>query len=81
MRRDARRHRSPNAGWPEAATAASLGLALAGPRSYGGAVTEDPYLNAEGRRMLHPQDIDDAVGLVWRAWAVLLAAAVMFSLS
>lgn len=34
--RDARKHRSPNAGWPEAAMAGALGIALAGPRSYGG---------------------------------------------
>ncbi len=35
MRRDARLHRSPNAGWPESAFAGGLGLALAGPRQYG----------------------------------------------
>ncbi len=79
-RRDAALHRSPNAGWPEAATAASLGLALAGPRVYGGAVTDDPYLNAEGRRAAHPQDIDEALALVWRAWGVVLGVAVAVSL-
>ena len=36
--RDASRHRSPNAGWPEAAMAGALGLRLAGPRQYPGAV-------------------------------------------
>ena len=81
MRRDARRHRSPNAGWPEAAMAASLGVALAGPRSYGGTVTEDPSLNAAGRRTLDPQDIEDAVALVWRAWGVVLGAATVVSLT
>ena len=80
MRRDARRHRSPNAGWPEAAMAASLGVALAGPRSYGGTLTEDPYLNAAGRRALDPQDVEDAVALVWRAWGVVLGVAVAVSL-
>lgn len=80
MRRDAGLHRSPNAGWPEAATAASLGIALAGPRSYGGVVTGDPYLNPEGRRALHPQDIESAVALVWRAWGVVLGVAVAVSL-
>ena len=35
MRRDARRHRSPNAGWPEAAMAGALGVRLSGPRVYG----------------------------------------------
>ena len=42
--RDAGKHRSPNAGWPEAAMAGALGLALAGPRVYGG---------VDGRRRLH----------------------------
>ncbi len=80
MRRDAGLHRSPNAGWPEAATAASLGIALAGPRSYGGVITGDPYLNPEGRRALHPQDVEDAVALLWRAWGVVLGVAVAVSL-
>jgi adenosylcobinamide-phosphate synthase len=77
MRRDAGKHRSPNAGWPEAAVAATLGLALAGPRVYGGVVTEDPYLNAEGRREADADDIADAIWLIWRAWAVVLAVAVV----
>jgi len=76
MRRDAPKHRSPNAGWPEAAVAATLGLALAGPRVYRGVVTEDPYLNPEGRCEAEAQDIEDAIWLVWRAWAVVLAVAV-----
>ena len=44
--RDARRHRSPNAGWPEAAMAGALGLKLAGPRSYGGVAVLDAYMGA-----------------------------------
>ena len=48
--RDAGLHRSPNAGWPEAAMAGALGLALGGPRSYGGAPVSAPCLNATGRR-------------------------------
>jgi adenosylcobinamide-phosphate synthase len=77
MWRDARLHRSPNAGWPEAATAAVLGLALAGPRIYGGVLTDDAYLNAEGNRDAMPDDIRRAVALVWRAWGLLLALAVL----
>jgi len=56
MWRDARLHRSPNAGWPESAIAAALGVALAGPRRYGGHVAPDPFLNAEGRAAT-PDDI------------------------
>jgi adenosylcobinamide-phosphate synthase len=77
MWRDARLHRSPNAGWPESAMAAVLGLALAGPRIYGGVLTDDPYLNAGGSRDAMPDDIRRAVALVWRAWGLLLALAVL----
>jgi len=75
MWRDARLHRSPNAGWPEAAVAASLGIQLAGPRIYGGAATADPSLNPEGRAPA-PGDIDAACDLIWRGWAVLLSLAI-----
>lgn len=43
--RDARHHRSPNAGWPEAALAAALGVRLSGPRNYGDRMAEEPWLN------------------------------------
>jgi len=48
MLRDARKHRSPNAGWPEAAMAGALDLALAGPRRYGDIVVTDPWMG-DGR--------------------------------
>lgn len=67
MLTDAGKHRSPNAGWPEAAMAAALGLALAGPRHYGGIIVGDPFLNEHGRRDARPEDI-------WRALRVYLAA-------
>ena len=47
MIRDARRHRSPNAGWPEAAMAGALGIRLSGPRVYGDRASDEPWLNAE----------------------------------
>ena len=71
---DAPRHRSWNAGWPEAAMAGVLGVALSGPRSYNGRVTDQPFINAKGRKDLGPDDIDAAVMLLWRAWAGLLFA-------
>ena len=46
MWRDARRHRSVNAGWPEAAFAGALGVRLSGPRRYGDTVVSEPWLNA-----------------------------------
>ena len=45
MRQDARHHRSPNAGWPEAAMAGALDVRLGGPRSYGDEVADEPWLN------------------------------------
>ena len=77
MWRDAPLHKSPSAGWPEAATAASLGIALAGPRVYDGVLTDDPYMNAGGRKAAGPADIEDAVRVIWRTWWVVLGVAVL----
>ena len=74
--RDARRHRSPNAGWPEAAMARALGIALAGPRAYNGQRQEFAWVNATGRRPLLAQDIEAAVAVLWQTWALALAAVV-----
>jgi adenosylcobinamide-phosphate synthase len=71
MLRDAGKHRSPNAGWPEAATAGALGLALAGPRRYGELVVDDPWLG-DGRARASPSDIGAALRLY--LYACLLAA-------
>jgi adenosylcobinamide-phosphate synthase len=49
MRKDARHHRSINAGWPEAAMAGALGVRLCGPRSYDGELADEPWLNATAR--------------------------------
>jgi adenosylcobinamide-phosphate synthase len=70
--RDAGRHRSPNAGYPEAAFAGALGLALAGPRVYGG-VTVDDALMGNGRREATAADIRAALALYRRADALLIA--------
>jgi adenosylcobinamide-phosphate synthase len=66
VRRDARQHRSPNAGYPEAAMAGALGLALAGPRVYGGILVNDATMG-NGRRDAGPQDIRAALALYRRA--------------
>lgn len=46
IRQDAGKHRSPNAGWPEGAMAGALQVRLSGPRSYGGVITDEPWMNA-----------------------------------
>jgi adenosylcobinamide-phosphate synthase len=72
VRRDARRHRSPNAGYPEAAMAGALGLALAGPRNYGGVRVDDAFMG-NGRRTAAASDIRAALGLYRRADGILIA--------
>ncbi|MDY0872430.1 adenosylcobinamide-phosphate synthase CbiB [Dongia rigui] len=69
--RDATRHKSPNAGWPEAAMAGALGLAIAGPRRYHGVLVSDPWMNDGGRWQLKAADIRTCLALYWRACAVL----------
>jgi adenosylcobinamide-phosphate synthase len=69
--RDAPRHRSSNAGYPEAAMAGALGLALAGPRVYGG-VTVDDATMGDGRRDATPADIRRALSLYRTADAILI---------
>ena len=66
---DAHRHRSPNAGWPEAAMAGALGLALAGPRRYSGRTVRDAWMG-RGRSRATPQDIRRALRLFIAACAL-----------
>lgn len=70
------RHRSPNAGWPEAALARALGIAVSGPRSYGGQIEDHPFVNADGRQTLTSDDIEAATDALWNAWWGFLTFAV-----
>lgn len=79
--RDARKHRSPNAGWPEAAMASALNLRLSGPRVYGSHIANEPWLNGTAP--------DPGTGDLWRGlvlyrravflMGVLLAAGVVIA--
>jgi adenosylcobinamide-phosphate synthase len=73
MARDASRHRSPNAGWPESAMAGALALKLNGPKNYAGVLVNDAYMG-NGRREATAQDIRDALRLASTAWAIMVAA-------
>lgn len=70
MLRDARRHASPNAGWPEAAMAGALHLSLAGPIAYDGVAQDKPWIGA-GRCDLTAADIHAALRLYVRACLLL----------
>lgn len=70
MMRDARLHRSPNAGWPEASMAGAIDVALAGPRIYGGVVANEPMLNGAGRRDAGLENIEDALSIFRVATAI-----------
>lgn len=65
--RDAKQHRSPNAGWPEAAMAGVLGVALAGPRTYAEYSVDDAYMNETGRQKLTFNDVKSAKIVFWTA--------------
>jgi adenosylcobinamide-phosphate synthase len=70
--RDAKHHRSPNAGWPEAAMAGALGIALAGPRSYGGRMIEARFMGEGGNPNLTVWHIHIALKLARIADAMLI---------
>ncbi|MHA1158117.1 MAG: adenosylcobinamide-phosphate synthase CbiB [Alphaproteobacteria bacterium] len=80
MRRDAGTHRSPNAGWPEAAMAGALDVALAGPRRYGERLVDDPYLNQDGRMAAESGDIGRALKVFVGAGVVFVALVVIAAL-
>jgi adenosylcobinamide-phosphate synthase len=70
--RDARGHRSPNAGWPEAALAGALGFQLSGPRLYHGVEVQDAFMG-EGRRELNAADIRKSLKLYRNACLIQIA--------
>lgn len=78
--RDAVLHRSPNAGWPEAAMAVVLNTSLSGPRSYNGKWQEFPWVWPEGRRDPGPAQIDAAVRALWRTWALMFGIVIVLAL-
>jgi len=77
---DAGLHRSPNAGWPEAAMARALGIALSGPRAYDGRMQDFPFVHASGRKPLMAQDIEAAVRVLWAVWVAVLCLALGLAL-
>nr|WP_254440237.1 adenosylcobinamide-phosphate synthase CbiB [Ruegeria atlantica] len=69
---DARRHISPNAGWPEAAMARALNVALAGPRSYDGKVRDLAWVNGDAPREIGATEVFRACNMLWTVWGLAL---------
>lgn len=78
-RRDARKHASPNSGWPEATFAGALGFRLGGPRSYAGELVDLPSFG-HGKSALVGSDILRALVLYRSTLNVLLGLSVMVGL-
>ena len=68
--RDAGKHRSPNAGWPEAALAGALGIRLSGPRVYGDRMSDDAWVN-EAAPDPTPMDLGRGLDLYLKAMLAL----------
>ncbi len=77
--RDASKHRSPNAGWPESAIAGALGLKLNGPKTYGEVRVEDAYMG-DGRRDATADDIRAALRLTTTAWTIMVGALLLLAI-
>ncbi len=77
--RDAGKHRSPNAGWPEAAMAGALHVRLSGPRTYEGRVSDEPWIN-EAAPDPTPKDIGRALSLFRRTVLILGVALLLLAL-
>ncbi|MEL6531745.1 MAG: adenosylcobinamide-phosphate synthase CbiB [Pseudomonadota bacterium] len=72
---DGPKHRSPNAGWPEAAMARVLNIALSGPRHYHGQREDHPFVHPSGARDIGPEEIDAACAVIWRCWWAFIGLA------
>ena len=78
--RDAGKHRSPNAGWPESAMAGALDLKFGGPRFYDGEIVDLPFLG-HGREQLTRLDIDSGLKLYGRALWIMLGLVVLLAIA
>ena len=80
MWRDAGKHRSPNAGWPEAAMAGALDIRLSGPRAYGDTISPEPWVNEAAPDPV-PQDMARGLALYVRAMILCGAGLVLMALA
>ncbi|MFK7792924.1 MAG: adenosylcobinamide-phosphate synthase CbiB [Devosiaceae bacterium] len=78
--RDAPTHASPNAGWPEAAYACALGIALGGPRIYPSQTVDAPFINCDGRKALVASDIKAGLKLFRATCVAMLVLVALIAL-
>jgi adenosylcobinamide-phosphate synthase len=78
---EAKKHRSPNAGWPEAAMARAVNTALSGPRAYEGNLQDFPLVHPDGNHTAGPTDIDATCIMLWKAWGFALSLATITALA
>jgi adenosylcobinamide-phosphate synthase len=76
--RDAGKHRSPNAGWPEAAMAGAMGVRFGGPRNYEGEHVDLPFMG-EGRDQFSSADITSGLVIYDRSLWIMLAVAIVLA--
>lgn len=81
IRAEANNHKSPNAGWPEAAMARAIGISLAGPRSYDGHPQHFPWIHPNGRKRPDAHDINRACDVLWQAWSLFLFGTVLLAMT
>ncbi|MEP1520833.1 adenosylcobinamide-phosphate synthase CbiB [Ascidiaceihabitans sp.] len=77
---EAGQHRSPNAGWPEAAMARAINVALSGPRAYEGEMRDFPWVNGQANHTIGATEIDAACAMLWKAWGTALVLCVIIAL-
>jgi adenosylcobinamide-phosphate synthase len=74
---DASKHKSPNAGWPEAAMAGALGLKFGGPRAYEDGIVELPWMG-HGREVMTRADITSGLALYEKLlWITFVVSALL----
>lgn len=80
LHRDAKKHESLNAGYPESVMAGLLGVRLLGPASYNGAVENKPYVGNNFRR-IEKDDIYTANRVMYVAGAFFVLICLFFEIS
>lgn len=80
LRRDRRKHESPNSAWPEAAMAGALGLRLGGLNSYFGEPGRKPFIG-DPRKTFDPGDVRAAWKILYLSSFLMLILALLLNVA